>query len=152
MKAYKAPRWARIISIGTAGLIALAPYAGAAISREAEAPEPAAVYAAGGTSSGTGVFFPGTAIDDGAQLSGIPHVIERGQDLELTNLDPGDASGCHRVVSLGSRRNGMPLFSSKLLCDPLESSVMKTSRLKPGTYGYICVVHVRMLGLIEIRG
>ena len=113
--------------------------------------EPAPLYAGAGTPATVGAFFPGTAVYDGTGLKGSAYVIERGQDLLLTNLDNRTVSNCHKVVSLEEGRRGRPLFSSETVCDPTAQSLVRTSRLRPGTYGYVCAVHSGMFGLVEIR-
>lgn len=108
------------------------------------------MFVGGGTFVSNGVFFPGTAVYDGEKLQGVPYEIERGQDIELTNLDYGDLSNCHQLTSF-KRKRGRPVFSSKRICSPGEKTLVLTSIAKPGLYEAFCPVHTGMYALIRIK-
>ena len=105
-----------------------------------DAMEPAQMFVGGGTFVSNGVFFPGTAVFDGTDLQGLPLQVEKGQDIELTNLDYGDIANCHQLTSF-KRKGGRPVFNSKRLCAPGESAIVLMGRAKPGIYEAYCPVH-----------
>lgn len=108
------------------------------------------IFAGGGTPVTNGIFFPGTAITDGTDVQGAPPVaIDQGNDFEFINLDEAAVGNGHKIISF-KRKNGRPLFNSKLLSRPGSSSLVITSHLKPGVYTYFCPVHSGMLGRLEI--
>ena len=115
----------------------------------ASAMEPAQMFVGGGTFVSNGVFFPGTAVYDGTDLQGLPLQVEKGQDIELTNLDYGDIANCHQLTSYKKKR-GRPIFNSKRLCSPGESAIVLMSRAKPGIYEAYCPVHTGMYALVEV--
>lgn len=110
------------------------------------------VFSGGGTPVSNGVFFPGTAIpnDDGGVDPVLPPIeIERGTDLEFGNIDEATVSNAHKIVSL-KRRKGRPLFQSKMLSQPGQTSLVATSNLKPGKYPFYCSVHSGMWGILKV--
>ncbi|MBW3595163.1 MAG: hypothetical protein KY391_06250 [Actinobacteria bacterium] len=110
------------------------------------------VVSGGGTPVSNGLFFPGTAIPDGdGGLTAIlpPIEIERGTDLEFTNIDEAAVSNAHKIVSL-KRRKGRPLFQSKTLTRPGQSTLVATSNLKPGLYPFYCSVHSGMWAQLKV--
>ena len=110
------------------------------------------ILVGGGTPLSNGIFFPGTAIYDGDEFVGEPVSIAQGTDMELVNLDSEVVANSHKLVSLKlNKRTKRPLFSSKMLVAPGESSVVITSHVKPGTYPFYCPVHSGMWGLLEVR-
>ena len=114
-------------------------------------PAPARMFVGGGTFVSNGIFFPGTAVYDGENLQGVPLEVERGQDIELTNIDEGDLANCHQLTSY-KRRKGFPVINSKRLCSPGESALVLTSAAKPGLYEAYCPVHnTGMYALIKIN-
>lgn len=115
----------------------------------ASAVEPAQMFVGGGTFVSNGIFFPGTAVFDGTDLQGLPLQVELGQDIELTNLDYGDIANCHQLTSYKKKR-GYPIFNSKRLCSPGESSIVLMARAKPGIYEAYCPVHTGMYALVEV--
>lgn len=110
---------------------------------------PAQMFVGGGTFVSNGIFFPGTGVYDGTNLQGLPLQIEKGQDIELTNLDEGDVANCHQLTSY-KRKRGIPVFNSKRLCGPGESSLVLMSRAKPGIYEAYCPIHTGMYALVEV--
>jgi hypothetical protein len=129
-----------------AALVALPSWSAASSASTAE---PAKMFVGGGTFVSNGVFFPGTGVYDGENLQGMPLQVERGQDIELTNLDYGDLANCHQLSSYKKKR-GRPLFTSKRICAPAESALVLTSVLKPGRYEAYCPVHTGMYAIIEV--
>ena len=112
----------------------------------------ALIFAGGGTPVTNGIFFPGTAIANGDQVDGTPPVpIQQGSNFEFVNLDEATVANGHKIKSF-KRKGRRPLFQSKLLSRPGETSLVKTSHLKPGIYSFFCVTHSGMLGRIEIKG
>lgn len=111
---------------------------------------PAKMFVGGGTLLTNGVFFPGLAVFDGNALQGAPMEIQRGQDIQLTNIDEGDVANCHQLTSYKQRR-GRPLFNSKRLCSSGESALVLTSRLKPGRYEAFCPIHTTMYAIVEVK-
>ncbi|HYO61411.1 MAG TPA: hypothetical protein VEU29_05895 [Actinomycetota bacterium] len=111
----------------------------------AEAP----VFAAGGTPLSNGIFFPGTAACVGTDCQGVPYEVAKGSDLRFYNLDTAVVANNHRIVSKDTNKRGRPLFQSETIGGP-ASTLVKTSHLKPGVYGYYCSVHYGMDGLLEI--
>ena len=111
--------------------------------------EPAQMFVGGGTFVSNGLFFPGTAVYDGSSLQGLPLQVQRGQDIELTNIDNGDIANCHQLTSF-KRRRGIPIFNSKRLCAPGESAVVLMARAKPGIYQAYCPVHPSMFAQVEV--
>lgn len=112
------------------------------------------LFAGGGTNLTNGVFFPGTATceRDGCETVGglDPLTIEKGTDITFTNLDPAAVTNGHRIVSIDrKKKNGKPLFFSEQVDGPAQSTV-KTRKLKPGTYFYLCSTHFGMYGAIEV--
>lgn len=112
---------------------------------------PAPMFVGGGTFVSNGIFFPGTAVEQEGALVGVPYSIERGQDIELNNLDNGDIANCHSLRSFKRKLNGKPLFQSKRICAPGEKSLVLMSSVKPGTYEAFCPVHFGMYALIEVK-
>lgn len=110
----------------------------------AEAP----LFAAGGTQLTNGIFFPGTALCVGSDCQGVPYQVAAGSDVRFYNLDPAVVANSHRIISHKTNKRGRPLFSSDNVAGP-GSSLMKTSHVKPGIYGYYCAVHFGMEGLLE---
>jgi hypothetical protein len=105
------------------------------------------LFAGGGTPLSTGVFFPGTAVYDDGYM-GAPYVIPRGCNLRFINLDASVLTNAHQIMSV-KRKRGRPLFWSERVAGPGQT-VIRTAKLKPGTYPYYCVVHFGMLGLLEV--
>jgi len=89
-----------------------------------------------------GFFLPGAICE---QCPVIPLEIEQGSNVEFTGMDEEQ----HRVVSKAKRR-GVPVFLSKGVANG-DSTVMKTSHLKPGTYDFYCAFHTAMTGVLEVR-
>lgn len=112
---------------------------------------PAPMFVGGGTFVSNGIFFPGTAVYDGESLQGLPMQVEKGQDIELTNLDYGDIANCHQLTSF-KRKRGRPIFNSKRICSPGESTLVLMGRAKPGIYEAYCPVHTGMYALVEVLG
>lgn len=133
-----------------AALVAAVPVV--ARAADDEAPEPAPIFAVGGTALSNGVFTPGTAIYDGGKsYYGEPYKLEPGQDLMFTNLDNGDVANGHQIRSFKrKKKTGRPLFQSKRLDQPGEQSLVLVSHLKPGVYDFFCPIHTGMYGWIEI--
>lgn len=134
--------------------LALLPSAQAASPRELPALPPigaaeAPIFAAGGTPLTNGVFFPGTAACVGSDCQGVPYEVARGTDIRFYNLDSAVVANSHRIVSKDTNKRGRPLFQSETVQGP-ASTLMKTSHLKAGVYGYYCSVHFGMEGLLEI--
>lgn len=113
--------------------------------RAAEAP----LFAAGGTPLTNGIFFPGTAVCVGDDCQGVPYEVAKGTDIRFYNLDSAIVANSHRIVAKDQNKRGRPLFQSDTVQGP-ASTLMKTSHLKPGVYGYYCTVHFGMEGLLEI--
>ena len=110
------------------------------------------LFVGGGTFVSNGIFFPGTAAYQDGQYYGAPYQIAQGTDIELINLDEGSISNGHQMRSFKQRRSGRPLFVSKRIASPGESTVVIVSHLKPGIYDYFCTNHFGMLGHIEVTG
>lgn len=138
-----------------AAATALLPTAHAATGIDAPALPPvgaaeAPLFAAGGTPLTNGVFFPGTALCAAGSCFGQPYSIARGTDIRFYNLDSAIVANSHRIVAKDmKRKTGAPLFQSDTVAGP-GSSLMRTSHLKPGVYGYFCTVHFGMEGLLEV--
>ncbi|MFN2589130.1 MAG: plastocyanin/azurin family copper-binding protein [Actinomycetota bacterium] len=112
----------------------------------AEAP----LFAAGGTPVSNGIFFPGTALCAGTYCLGQPYAVAQGTDIRFYNLDSAAVANSHRIVSKQTKkRSKAPLFQSETVAGP-GSTLMKTSHLKPGVYGYFCTIHFGMDGLLEV--
>lgn len=109
------------------------------------------LFAAGGTPLSNGIFFPGTALCVGTDCEGVPYQVAKGSNIRFYNLDTAVVANNHRVVSKDTNKRGRPLFQSETIGGP-ASTLMKTSHLKPGVYGYYCSVHFGMDGLLEITG
>jgi hypothetical protein len=109
----------------------------------------APLLAAGGTPVSNGIFFPGTAVRDGNQVRGEPYKIQKGCNIRFFNLDHVAVANAHRIVSFDRRRNGRPLFFSRLVRGPGEV-VMRTEHLRPGVYPYFCSIHAGQLGILEV--
>ena len=137
---------------GLAGALLLTSYtpAGAAPGRASRCrSHDSVIFAGAGTALSNGVFFPGTAIYDGEDFVGTPHVVPRGCNVEFVNLDPAPVTNAHQIISYRARR-GRPLFYSRNVAGPGTAKV-RTAHLKPGVYPYFCPVHYGMWGLLEIR-
>lgn len=139
----------KLLLLVVAALVAVPSMASGASAPSAMAPAP--MFVGGGTFVSNGIFFPGTAVENNGELVGVPYQIERGQDIELTNLDVGDIANCHQLTSLKRKRNGRPFFQSKRLCFPGDKSLVLTSVVKPGIYEAFCPIHTGMYALIEIK-
>ena len=113
--------------------------------RDAEVP----IVAGGGTPFSNGLFFPGTQLCFGSTCAGEPYEVARGSDLRLYNLDLDVVANTHGILSDARKKSGAPLFVSDLIGGP-GSTVVETSHLKPGVYGYSCRVHGAMRGVIEV--
>lgn len=111
----------------------------------AEAP----LFAAGGTPLTNGLFFPGTAVCLGTNCQGVPYRVARGSDIRFYNLDTAVVANNHRIVAHDLNKRGRPLFLSETIGGP-GSTLVKTSHLKPRTYGFYCSVHPGMEGILEI--
>ncbi len=110
------------------------------------------IVAGGGTPVTNGIFFPGTAINNGNGLEGMPPVpIDQGADFDFVNLDEASVGNGHQILSI-KRKKGRPLFQSDFLKSPGETDLVITSHLKPGVYAFFCTVHAGMFGRIEIVG
>lgn len=133
-----------------AALVAVSPLV--ARASDDEAPDPAPIFAVGGTILTNGIFFPGTAIYDGDEgYYGEPYELEPGQDLMFTNLDNGDLANGHQIRSFKrKKKTGRPLFQSKRLDQPGEQSLVLVGHLKPGVYDFFCTIHAGMYGQIEV--
>ena len=110
------------------------------------------LFAGGGTPVTNGLFFPGGAICDGDDCTGLgpPLTIDKGDDVTFVNLDPGPVTNTHQIVSFDKRKkNRGPLFASENVSGP-GTTVLKMSHVKPGTYLYLCTVHFGMYGQIEV--
>ncbi|HYP23202.1 MAG TPA: hypothetical protein VEV43_06490 [Actinomycetota bacterium] len=107
------------------------------------------LFAGGGTPLTNGIFFPGTALCVGDDCQGVPYEIARGTDIRFYNLDNSAVANNHRVVSKKTTKKGRPLFQSDTIGGP-ESTLIKTSHLKPGVYPFYCSVHFGMEGILEI--
>jgi plastocyanin len=139
-------------------LVVAAPAAGAAPSvPTTPLRESVPLIAAGGSALTNGIFFPGAAVYDGADLQGVAYEIEKGTDIQFITPDGAVTAGNgHQIRSFKKRKNGTPLFQSKFISDG-GSTLMITSHLKPGrgdqpggSYGYFCTVHYGMYGLLEV--
>ncbi|MEA2451546.1 MAG: hypothetical protein QOG04_256 [Actinomycetota bacterium] len=139
----------KLLLLMVAALVALP--SGMATAGASAAPAPAPMFVGGGTPLSNGIFFPGTSVEQNGELVGVPYQIERGQDIELTNLDNGDVANCHQLTSFKRKRNGRPLFNSKRLCTQGEKAIVLTSIVKPGIYDAFCPVHFGMYAQIEIK-
>lgn len=106
------------------------------------------LFAAGGTPLTNGIFFPGTALCVGTDCQGVPYQVALGSDIRFYNLDSAVVANSHRIVSKKTSKKGRPLFQSDTVQGP-GSTLMKTSHVKPGVYGYYCSVHFGMEGLLE---
>ena len=106
------------------------------------------LFAAGGTQLTNGIFFPGTAVCAGSYCAGAPYQVAVGSDIRFYNLDPVVVANAHRIVSKQVSKKGRPLFQSENVAGP-GSTLMKTSHVKPGVYGFYCTVHYGMEGLLE---
>lgn len=106
------------------------------------------LFAAGGTPLTNGIFFPGTAVCVGTDCQGVPYEIPVGSDIRFYNLDTAAVANNHRIVSKKLTKKNRPLFQSDTIGGP-GSTLVKTSHLKPGVYGYYCTVHFGMEGLLE---
>jgi hypothetical protein len=120
----------------------------AALGGPAPGRQDSVVFAGGGTPLTNGVFFPGTVIYDGYDFVGEPLPVQKGSNLQFVNLDYAPVTNSHQIRSF-KRKRGRPLFQSKLVDGPGQALV-KTSRLKVGTYYYFCTTHTTMYGAIEI--
>lgn len=113
----------------------------------------APLFAGGGTTLTNGQFFPGTAVYDGEEFQGVPYQIEKGCNIEFTNLDFAPLTNGHRIVSFKrvktKRGRTRPLFESRFVAGP-DQAMVKTKHVKPGVYAYFCSVHTTMYGQIEI--
>ena len=110
------------------------------------------ILVGGGTPLSNGIFFPGTAVYDGGEFVGEPISITQGTDMELVNLDSEVVANSHKLVSLKlNKRTKRPLFSSKMLTAPGQTSAVITSHVKPGIYPFYCPVHSGMWGLLEVQ-
>lgn len=133
-----------------AALVAAAPLSARAAEDDAP-PDPAPIFAVGGTPLSNGIFLPGTAIWDGEEYQGVPYKLEPGQDLMFTNLDNGDVANAHQIRSFKrKKKTGRPVFQSKRLSQPGEQSKVLVAHLKPGVYDFFCPIHTGMYGWIEI--
>ncbi len=138
-----------------AAALALLPSAEASTSRGLPALPPlgaaeAPLFAGGGTPLTNGIFFPGTSLCAGTYCVGEPYQIARGTDIRFYNLDPAVVANNHRIIAKDTKkRTGAPLFQSDNVAGP-GSTLMITSHLKPGVYGYFCSVHGGMEGLLEV--
>ena len=115
------------------------------------------LFAAGGSALTNGFFFPGTAVYNEGDWIGQPYEIPQGNDIEFTTTDGELTLGNgHKIMSFLRRKNGRPLFQSKMVYGP-GSTVMLTSHLKPGkgdgpdgAYLYTCTVHTGMYGMLSV--
>jgi plastocyanin len=75
--------------------------------------------------------------------------IDRGEQLSYLNLDPISA---HNVTSVKHRRRtGRPIFSSATIGVLRQTPVNGTAALRPGSYGFLCTLHVFMTGTLTVR-
>jgi hypothetical protein len=138
-----------LAALGAAAAMVLPPAgAGAQV-----APGEPTIFAAGTTPLTNGIFFPGTAFYDSAkrefQTVGPPLTVPRGENVQFANLDVAAAANSHRIRSVKVKKSGKPLFQSKDVAGP-DVAVVKTKKLKPGTYYYLCTTHSGMFGVIEV--
>jgi hypothetical protein len=131
--------------VALAACMALGLLPGAASAADADT---VPLFAGGGTALSNGFFFPGTAINQGGKLTGVPLQITQGQNIEFVNTDTAAVTNGHAIVSF-KRKHGRPLFESGLVNGPATATVI-TQNLKPGTYSYFCNIHYGMYGLIEV--
>jgi plastocyanin len=123
---------------------AVAPERAASADRADSVP----LFAGGGTALSNGYFFPGTAVYDNGEFTGVPLQIQQGQNIEFVNTDVAAVTNGHAIVSM-KRKHGRPLFQSGLVNGPATTTVI-TQKLKPGVYPYFCSIHYGMYGLIEV--
>lgn len=120
-------------------------------AQAAEVPLPTAknfIFAGAGTPLSNGFFFPGTTFCDASGCTGKPLPVPKGEDITFVNLDVSTLTNAHQIVSQKLKR-GRPLFMSEVNSGP-DTSLVKTSHLKPGVYRYLCSFHFGMYGQIEI--
>ena len=106
------------------------------------------LFAGGGTALTNGYFFPGTAVYNNGEFTGVPLQVPQGDNVQFINSDAAAVTNGHAIVSL-KRKHGRPVFSSGLVNGP-ATATMITQNLKPGVYPYFCSIHFGMYGLIEI--
>ena len=106
------------------------------------------LFAGGGTALTNGYFFPGTALYDNGEFTGVPLQVPQGDNVQFINTDAAAVTNGHAIVSL-KRKHGRPVFSSGLVNGPATATLI-TQNLKPGVYPYFCSIHYGMYGLIEI--
>ncbi len=136
-----------VVPVVAAAMLCL-PAVGTASAQTAEP----TVFAGGGTPLTNGIFFPGTLLCAGSgNCTGVPYEIERGTDVRLVNLDSAIVANGHGMISKArKKRTGAPLFRSKVLRDPGETTLVITSNLKPGTYEFGCQIHAGMEGVLKV--
>lgn len=147
-----------IAAVGIVALLASPAYAGVfgapTVTNAATAPrvEFSYIFAGGGTPLTNGVFFPGTATCSGGECTAVGAIpqIKKGTDITFANMDEGTVSNAHRIVCLGRTKTGRPKCVSEQLDSPGETSLMVTSKLRPGLYPYLCSVHFGMYGIFEV--
>lgn len=112
------------------------------------------LFAGGGTQLSNGYFFPGTAVNNNGEYTGIPLQVEQGSNVQFVNLDHFVVSGGgHKVISFDrvtKKGRKVPLFASKLVDGPGQA-LIKTSHVKPGVYPFFCPIHNGMIGQIEVK-
>lgn len=110
------------------------------------------IFSGGGTPLSNGVFFPGTTICDAngcTELTPVPE-IKKGTDITYVNLDEGTVSNAHRIVCKIRTKRGRPKCFSEQLDSTGEQTLLVTSHLKPGKYGYFCSIHAGMEGTFQV--
>ena len=121
---------------------------------EDAAAQDSVLFAGGGTQLSNGYFFPGTAVSNNGEYSGVPLQVSQGSNVQFVNLDHFVVSGGgHKVISFDRiTKNGrkVPLFASKLVDGPGQT-LIKTAHVKPGVYPFFCPIHNGMIGQIEVK-
>lgn len=72
--------------------------------------------------------------------------VTAGDALRLTNADVAP----HDVVAVARTRSGAPLFSSRRLSTGESGDVLGVSRLRPGSYAFVCSLHPQMRGVVDV--
>lgn len=140
----------RSLVAALAGVLALlaAPVGSAAEAKK----ENARLFVGGTTPLTSGYFFPGAGVYNGERYQYVePLQVTKGTNVELTNLDEEAVANAHQVRSLKkNKKTKRPLFASKPVRHPGDTVIIRTKRLKPGKYAYICTTHTGMTGMLQI--
>lgn len=129
-------------------MFALVALPGASLAAQGQSkPDDAILLAGAGTPLSNGAFIP-PAVCDANGCQGAALQVTKGANVRFINLDAAALTNGHQVISF-KRRAGRPLFKSKFVNGPAETT-MVTSNLKVGTYPYYCSVHYGMYGILEV--